>query len=505
MLNLAIIGGGPSAACVVEAVACHIAPEIQVDITVFDPGPHLWRGWVFQPDGDEVLANVPMAEMSVRAWDQEHGNRWLREQGMSELATGTAVLPRRLVGRYLESSAAQAIATMQAMGSQVQVETKAVRHLTVTDGVMRVRGEGWESGPFDHAVMCLGGSRSYDHYRLSGAAGFVDSPYPLRQSLAEVPAHASVGVVGSGLTAIDVVMALRARGHQGPISLMSRKGCLPAVRRKPVHHELRHLTVSRLEELHKANGGLGFEDLLGLVNAELAEAGADIGRVEAGLASTTRTVERLRDDLGSALEDDDPGWTVLRDAMVACGQDAWYLLRNEDKAWIRASHETLMRNCCPMPPSNAQRLLTMFDSGQLEMLPGVRSIAPRAGGGFRVGAQRDIDVDVVVAASTPADREPAPEARPLLESLVSRGSAVPHPFGGVRVERTTSRLITWRGVPSDRLYGLGEITHGAYLFTFGMPVLAARAERIVGDIKKGLANGHVHVGHGKIPADAPAA
>ena len=505
MLKLAVIGGGPSAACVVGAVARHIAPEIQVSVTVFDPGPDLWRGRVFQPDGDEVLANVPMAEMSARAWDQGHGTRWLLDRGMDEFATGTAVPPRWLVGRYLESSAAQAITAIEALGSRVRVEAKAVRSLTVTEGVMRAQGDGWESGPFDHAVLCLGGSPSYDHYRLSGCPGFVGSPYPLHRSLAGVPEDAAVGVVGSGLTAIDVVMALRARGHRGPISLMSRNGTLPAVRGKPAHHELRHLTVRRLEELRAADGGIGLDDLVGLVRAELVEAGADPDRVAADLACTTPPVERLRDDLKSALDDDDPAWTVLRDAMVACGQDAWHLLRDEDKARVRTAHQALMRNCCPMPPGNAQHLLALFDSGQLEVLPGVRSIEPRAGGGFRVGARRDIDVDVVVAASTPADHVPAPEARPLVNSLVVQGMAVPHALGGVRVDRTTSRLITWRGVPSRRVYALGDLTHGAYLFTFGMPVLAARADGIVSDIKEGTPRDNVLVGHGEVPADAPAA
>ena len=70
-------------------------------------------------------------------------------------------------------------------------------------------------------------------------------------------------------------------------------------------------------------------------------------------------------------------------------------------------------------------------------------------------------MDVVVSASTRATRQPAPVARPLVASLVAQGLAVPHPFGGVRVERTTSRLIMWRGVPDARLHALGDLTHGA--------------------------------------------
>lgn len=495
MLKLAILGGGPSAVCVLEAVACHIAPEAQVSVTVYDPGTNLWRGRVFQPDGDEVLANVPMVAMSARVWDPEHGVQWLRDRGMSELAADDLFPPRQLVGGYLEAAAEQTIAALRSAGAHVQVERHAVRALSMREGLLHAQGDGREFGPFDHAVLCLGSSPSYDHYGLSGIEGYVGDPYPLRESMRQVPTHARVGIIGSGLTAVDVVIALRARGHQGPITLISRNGYLPAVRRRPARHDLLHLTVPRLEALASANGALRLADLLGLVKAELAEAGADTRTLSEELASTAPAVQRLRDDIESSRQSHDPGWTVLRDALVACGQDAWYLLRQEDKDRVRARHQTLMRNCCPMPPCNAELLLDMFDSGQLDVLPGIHSILSRPGRGFQIHAKRDIDVDVVVEASTPAKHLPPPVARPLLASLRSQGLAVPNPFGGVHVDRTTSRLVNAHGEPDPRLYALGDITHGAYLFTFGMPVLAARANHIITDIKEGIASANVLVEH----------
>lgn len=504
MIKLAVIGGGPSAACVVEAVARYIAPEIEVSVDVFEPGANLWRGRVFQPDGDEVLANLPMVEMSARASDPEHGTRWLREHELGELATVTRFPSRCLVGRYLEDTAQQAIASIRAAGSDVQVHRRAVRSLVTREGRLQACGDGWQAGPFDQAVLCIGGAPSYDHYKLGGAAGFISNPYPLHQSMAQVPVHARVGIVGSGLTAVDVVVALRARGHQGPITLISRHGYLPAVRRAPVRHVLHHLTASRLQELACANGHLGLEDVLGLVAAELSEAGADPTRIAADVIADHDPKQRLREDFQRAIEDNDPGWTVLRDALVACGQDAWYLLDEQDKARIRTMHQTLMRHCCPMPPGNAKLLLDMFATGQLDVLSGIRSIQPLPDRGFRISARREVDVDVVVGASTPAHHLPAPEAAPLVTSLISQGLAVPHPFGGIRVDQTRNRLITGRGVPDGRLHALGDITHGAYLFTFGMPGLATGAERIVRDIRKGISYDYAHAGIGLEPAEVRA-
>ncbi|SDH46510.1 Uncharacterized NAD(P)/FAD-binding protein YdhS [Lentzea fradiae] len=505
MLELAVIGGGPSAVCVLAALTRRLAPLAEVSVTVFEPGPHLWRGRVFQPDGDEVLANVPMEDMSAHAGDAEHGVNWLHRNGFASLASDTAVPSRWQVGRYLEDTAEQAVAELSELGSRVRIRREAVTGLVLTEGRFWAHGDRWHQGPFDQVVLCVGGAPSYDHYGLSGAEGYVGNPYPIRDSLARVPANARVGVVGSGLTAIDVVMGLRARGHQGPVTLVSRNGKLPAVRRRPAHRELGHLTVRRVEEITAKNGGLTFDDVVRLATAELVDAGASVEAVASDLCSTAPAVRKLREDLARARECDDPGWSLLRDGMVACGQDAWYLLSDADKDRVRTHHQTLMRHCCPMPAANADRLVEMFDSGQLAVTGGVRSISPRSGGGFDIDADLAGPVDVVISASTPAQREVPPTARPLLESMRSQGLLVEHRFGGVRIDRTTSNLTTWRGGADRRLHALGDLTSGAYLFTFGMPVLAARADLIAHNIatglQKGISRDHVSVRNGQGVAD----
>lgn len=489
-----------------QAVAKYLARERAVNVTVFEPGPDLWRGRAFQPDGDEVLANVPMEDMSARGWDRNHGIRWLRDRGLHHLANDMAFPPRALVGRYLEETTEQAVAELRAAGSGLRVEKLTVQELRVHQGRIWMHGEGWHAGPFDNAVLCMGAPSAYDHYALTGAPGFIAEPYPLHESLQEVPESAKVGIVGAGLTAVDVVMALRARGHQGSITLTSRNGLLPAVRRPPVHHELHHLTVQRIEGHAISHSGLLLADVHELAKAELAEAGADAEAIAHDLACTAPSVHRPREELARALQSSAPGWSILRDGMVACGQDAWYLLTEQDKQRVLAKHEVVMRHCCPMPPGNAQRLIELFDTDQLALLPGIRSIRKKPGGGFVLdAASREVAVDVVVAASTPSRHVTAIQARPLMASMSAQGLVVNHSFGGLRVDRTTSRLLTSRGVADPRLHVLGDLTHGAYLFTFGMAVLSTRAHRIVSDIvtaaQRGTRHDHVPIPDGQGTAD----
>jgi uncharacterized NAD(P)/FAD-binding protein YdhS len=483
MIKLAIIGGGPSAVSIIEAVSQNQALRGCIDITVFEAFPRLWHGQPFQPDGDEVLANVPMTGMSLRADDREYGVRWLRDHGYHAYTSESSYPPRWLVGQYLQDCAGKAIERLEKSGSRVRVEMLAVTGLESREEKLWARCNDRKIGPFDQAVLCLGTSPPHDPYQLSGTPGYVYRPYPLRSSLAGIPQDASVAIVGSGLTAVDTVMALRARAHQGPITLVSRTGTLPTVRSSSVRHEYKYLNKSQLETVVDREGELRLTDIIALLKAELDSVGIDINALTADLANNSTPVRQLRSDLERARKGD-PGWTLARNGIIGSGKDSWYLLREEDKAIVKSYHQILMRQCCPMPLSTGERLLEMFDAGQLDLIRKVTSIHrnQHKGSGFEVIAERNISADIVIGASTSAAHEPASVARPLVNSLIAQGLATPNLLGGLRVERNTARLLNEQGVSDHRLHALGGLTSGDFLFTFGIVAIVAHADSIVRDI-----------------------
>lgn len=81
--------------------------------------------------------------------------------------------------------------------------------------------------------------------------------------------NASIGIIGSSLTAFDTVLALIDHGHSGPIYLMSRTGVLPSVLAREVPNlELKYFTRDNLEE-KMVDGRLKFEAVLELFQAEV--------------------------------------------------------------------------------------------------------------------------------------------------------------------------------------------------------------------------------------------
>jgi uncharacterized NAD(P)/FAD-binding protein YdhS len=162
------------------------------------------------------------------------------------------------------------------------------------------------------------------------------------------------------------------------------------------------------------------------------------------------------------------------------GPDVWPLLPVAEQVDVlRRRYRTVMSLCCPMPPTSARRLLDLIDTGQLEIVSGLRHLAGRAEGGFSVvTAEGEQSTDVVVNAVNPPLHRTDPGTQPLITSLIQAGVTARHPLGGVRVARASSGLAAAEGV-SRRIYALGALASGSLFFTFGMPSIVDRAEDIV--------------------------
>jgi uncharacterized NAD(P)/FAD-binding protein YdhS len=137
-----------------------------------------------------------------------------------------------------------------------------------------------------------------------------------------------------------------------------------------------------------------------------------------------------------------------------------------------------------MPPANAERICRVLRSGQLEVLPGLKSICRLSSGGFsiktipREGAARAIKANAVINA-TGQGTDIRKFDQKLIRSLLSAGSIAPHPNGGMNVDLPTGRIIDEKGKISDSLFALGELTKGVHFYTNGIDPCAYRARNIV--------------------------
>lgn len=467
IMDIAIVGGGSAAVGLLDALAAGKGAEESGagTITVFEPSPHLWRGRPYGPDLASVLVNTPPALMSIRHGDFGHYAAWLGERGARHVdeLLGQPLVPRALFGEYLAHTAEKAIAALGDQGWVVRVVAARVTGAARRGARLVLRT--YDTGEFEatHLALCVGGGTPPDLYGLAGIPGFTADPYPLADTLGRVPADGDVAVIGAGLTAVDVVVSLAARGHRGPITFLSRSGVLPHVWQRPDGRRPRHVTAERVAELHQARGRVTLDDLMGLLRAELAEAGEDFDEFAAELLATEGEdpVRRLRRQI-AAIDDPRIGRRVLQQTAHSVGPYVWRLLPEPERARLRRHLRTAVSVVSPMVPVNASVLIRLLDSGQLAVKAGVRVLEP-VNGRFRVGCDDSERIaEYVINAVNPPPRAVPATAHDLVQSLVASGLATLHPSGGL--------------TPADpRVQVVGDMTGGGSFITSSLLGVAAEA------------------------------
>lgn len=474
-MDIAIIGAGSAAVGLLDA----LDPAAVTCVTVFEPAPEPWRGRPYQPDLRSVLVNAPPEIMSIRFGDQDHYARWLARHAPTGAYTderlGRPIPPRAVYGRYLADTAEAALTRF----GPTNVIRAAVTAISL-DGRPTVQTADGRLYDVDQVILCVGGGTPLDHYGLAGAPGFIADPYPLERTLADVPPGRDVAVIGGGLTAVDIVVSLAARGHTGRVGLVSRSGMLPHVWQSPAETGVRHLTPERLRS---PDGPPTLESLIGLIRTELAEHGESWDEVAAWIAATAvrDPVESLREQLGLV---DDPrlGRRILREAAHIAGPVAWRLLPASDRERIRTRRfRTITSFASPMVPGNAAALLDLFDAGTLESLAGIEKI--EAGDdGFRIVHATGVrTADVVINAVNPPPHAIPRTAERLVSSLLAQGAAQ-DPDGGLVADPGTGRVVVGDR-PDTRLHVVGDLAGGSFVVT-GIAGVAAQAYRAAQSITR---------------------
>lgn len=467
-MDIAIIGAGAAAVALLDA----LDPSDIRSVTVFDPSTPPWRGRPYRPDLDSVLVNAPPEIMSIRSGDREHYARWLEGNAPAgahaDERLGRPIPPRAVYGRYLADTAEAALARF----GRTEIVDVAVTGVSLA-GRPAVRTADGRRYTADRVVLCVGGGAPRDGYGAAGTPGFVADPYPLRRTLAGLPPHKDVAVVGAGLTAVDIVASLAARGHTGRISLVSRSGTLPFVWQRPAPAGLRYLAPDRLRSLEEPIRLAEFTDLIRMELAGHGESWDDLAAWIAAAAERDPAAS-LREQL-AMVDAPQLGRRIVQEAAHTAGPVAWRLLPASDRERLRGRHfRTITKVASPMVPRNAALLLELFEAGALEPLSGIEKI--EAGSAFEITHAAGVrTADIVINAVNPPPHAIPRAAEPLVSSLLAQGAAL-DPHGGLAVDPGTGRVLVG-GRPDRRLHVAGDLAGGGPFLVSGIPGVAAQASR----------------------------
>jgi uncharacterized NAD(P)/FAD-binding protein YdhS len=216
--TIAIIGAGVSG----TLTALHLIQQrTPANVILIDQRPDFGLGLAYSTPSLRHLLNVPAGKISALPDQPDHFLNWLRENDYPE-ATEETFAPRAVFGRYIQSL----LATMRGVKQEIATVTDVRSH---DSGAVLSLDNGSElqadlivlaTGNFDPAPLpgiMKAASESGLYHHNAWSSDTYDGLAP----------DASVALIGTGLTSVDVVLRLRELGHRGKIIAISRHGIFP--------------------------------------------------------------------------------------------------------------------------------------------------------------------------------------------------------------------------------------------------------------------------------------
>jgi uncharacterized NAD(P)/FAD-binding protein YdhS len=218
-----IVGGGFSGVVLAAHLAGHA--DDSFSILVLDRNPVRGHGVAYGTQCGGHLLNVSAGNMSAFHDDPEHFLRWAQAH-YDRAVTAGRFLPRRVYGQYIDWVLAYAAGRHP---GKITWKSDEVESVTRASDVARIRLRSGNVVTADKIVLALGNfppAASSLPESVRKSSGYVGNPWA-PGALNGAENDESVLLVGSGLTGVDMAIALRARGFKGVIHLLSRHGLLP--------------------------------------------------------------------------------------------------------------------------------------------------------------------------------------------------------------------------------------------------------------------------------------
>jgi uncharacterized NAD(P)/FAD-binding protein YdhS len=434
--QIVICGNGASAAALIHALAR--AVKCPTTVCVIGEGNRTGEGIAYATRNPEHLLNVPARRMSIDPDTPDHFLQWLARKGLEPRGWDDQFLPRQLYGDYLHDAIAAAICA----SSQMELEMEW-SHVT---GLAR-RDKGWtvsyRNGAVDADMVVLATGNDMPspigtRYSPDIAARIVDNPWtPLSIDRME-----NVLILGSALTAVDVVLTLLGQGHQGQITLLSRRGLLPYT----------HVPCLPGEPI---------------------------------TPPWPRTTRALLRDIRQAVGRTPPPaqWQAFMDSMRPHWPDIWGRLPTaERRRFLRHGAAIWNVHRHRLAPGVGARIESLLGQRFRKVRGRIAGIARNGDGSLVVEVRgRDglhlIEADRLINCSGP-NSDPGKSRDGLIESIVAGRHARASESGiGLDIDGE-NRVIDRDGQVQQSLYAMGALTRGRWWEITAMPEIAAQAKQI---------------------------
>lgn len=444
MKRITIIGGGASGTLVAINLLKNNR-ERPIEVNLVERSRSVGRGVAYGTEQDVHLLNVPASKMGAFPDDMGHFYKWLLKNNWN-YSPGDFV-PRYIYGEYLRSVLAETVQQMQPHSQLNLLDDEAIDILPDEDSALVLLRSG-EALPSHKVVLAFGNflppsipTKSNEYLRSDK---YFHNAWDFG-SLQNIGSGEEVLIIGTGLTAVDTILALHRSGHVGKITALSTHGWLPAV------HEPAEDYQSFGDELVTKKG---------------------IREIFASIRKHCRQATN---------------WRSVVDSLRPHTQDIWFGLSiSEKRKFMRHLRRVWDISRHRMPPSCAAVVRQMLSERRLVIKKAKITNVRFDGTRFyikytKAGLPHHLNADSVINCIGSECNFEKIEF-PLVRSLLERGEIIPDPLAlGLNATRE-GKIINHRNEVSKVISTLGTAMKGILWESTAMPEIRLQARRLALDL-----------------------
>jgi uncharacterized NAD(P)/FAD-binding protein YdhS len=440
--NFAIVGGGFTGVALAAQLLRNSGGTVSVALV--ERGARPGRGVAYGTECGDHLLNVRASNMSAYPDDPGHFLRWAQANHDLRVQPDD-YLPRQVYGRYVASLLQRETERHPGRFEHLEDEAVSIARFSNKAEVRLLSGRTLLASK---VVLALGNFPPSD-LRLSGMTAesrrYVSDPWATG-ALTDVAQYKTILLIGSGLTSVDVAIALWKQGFRGNIHALSRRGLLP--------------------QSHKATTPWpAFWD-------------EKSPRTARGLLRLIWTQVKAAEAQGS-------GWRAVIDSLRPFTQEIWRSLpRQEQRRFLRHGRPYWEVHRHRVAPEIGRLLAAQMQDGQMEIHAGrVNQYCEDRDGvdvtyrDRKAGKLVSVRVDRVINCTGP-EVDCRRIGNPLLTDLLRQKLVRPDPlFLGLDTS-AYGALMNALGEPSDFLYAAGPSRKGSLWESTAVPEIRAQVAEL---------------------------
>jgi len=481
-MKIAIVGFGVSGAALLMSLKISGKLDADTQVDIFDPNPEPAVGLPYGKDADHLLLNAFPTAMSLNPEDKYEFSRWL-EKNYPKYEATVDLVPRTVFGKYAKERLTPLLEKENVTHYQKEIVDAIVRKDSLSTSYQLEDSNGEHYGTYDYLFLAVGNPPYKDFYGLNGLENYIHDPYPVVEKLKDISAGKKVAIIGSNLTAFDLVNYLsHEKNLRQPLGIFTIVPYFNSLRVAPYQGPALEYSLDREwieKEALENKGVVPLDRIIEVTKQDLKVNNIDLTNIRkqydpADLAGTYHTYANQEHPELSKLQ----AYIALLAGNLG---DLYMALSIEDQTRYHLNYAPLFSHYqVRLAPDAVANMYELQTKNNLFVVPDLLEITKDDTFLLKSESGKTYEADVVINASGfDFDINRVGDNNPLLTNLLNKGFLLEKYKRGILVTWPESQVINQRYGQLETCFFIGPWLSNTHYGNNNVKALVQKADEIV--------------------------